>query len=107
MNVIVDTSVWSLALRRSKVPSGTAVLELAELICEGRVVMLGLVRQELLSGIKDTKQFQSLRDHLLGFVGLPTETADHEEAAALSDCIWLASVHASLANLQSSAAVPT
>jgi predicted nucleic acid-binding protein len=82
VNVIVDTSVWSLALRRSKVPTGTAVLELAELVREGRVVMLGLVRQELLSGIKDAKQFHSLRDHLLGFVDLPIETADHEEAAA-------------------------
>ena len=82
MNVLVDTSVWSLALRRAKRVDDTTPRELAELIREDRVVMLGPVRQELLSGIKVKAQFETLRDHLQSFPDLELETADYEEAAA-------------------------
>ena len=81
MNVLVDTSVWSLALRRAKqVDAGTS-RELAELIREGRVVLLGPVRQELLSGIKIKAQFELLRDHLRSFPDVELETADYEQVA--------------------------
>ena len=79
---MIDTSVWSLAFRRAKRLDDTAPKELAELIGEGRVVMLGLVRQELLSGIKLKAQFEQLRGHLRSFPDLELETADYEEAAA-------------------------
>jgi predicted nucleic acid-binding protein len=82
VNVVVDTSVWSLALRRAKRVDDAAPKELSELIREGRVVMLGPVRQELLSGIKVKAQFELLRGHLRSFPDLEIETADHEEAAA-------------------------
>jgi predicted nucleic acid-binding protein len=82
VNVLVDTSVWSLALRRAKRVDDTASTELAELIREGRVLMMGAIRQELLSGIKVKSQFELLRDHLQAFSDLPLESADHEEAAA-------------------------
>jgi hypothetical protein len=82
MNVLVDTSVWSLALRRAKRVDETTPRELGELIREGRVAMLGPVRQELLSGIKVKAQFELLRDRLRAFPDLELETADHEEAAA-------------------------
>ena len=52
MKVLVDTSVWSLALRRQETAEGPEVSELIELIRELRVQMIGPVRQELLSGIK-------------------------------------------------------
>lgn len=81
MNVLVDTSVWSLALRRAKRVDDTTPKELAELIGEGRVVMVGPVRQELLSGIKLKTQFELLRGHLQSFPDLELETADYEEAA--------------------------
>ena len=80
--MLVDTSVWSLALRRAKRVDDSAPKELAELIQEGRVVMLGPVRQELLSGIKVEAQFELLREHLEAFPDLELETADYEEAAA-------------------------
>jgi hypothetical protein len=83
MNVLVDTSVWSLALRRAKRVDETPSQELGELIQEGRVVMIGPVRQELLSGIKVKAQFDLLRDRLRAFPDLELETADHEEAAAV------------------------
>jgi hypothetical protein len=54
MNALVDTSVWSLALRRKTENLSTnerlLVAELSELIREGRARVIGLVRQELLSG---------------------------------------------------------
>lgn len=81
MNVLVDTSVWSLALRRASQPAHLYAEELAELVREGRVVMIGAIRQELLSGVRDTKQFAALRDHLRAFPDLPLETEDFERAA--------------------------
>ena len=81
MNVLVDTSVWSLALRRRRTRRVAETLELAELVREGRVVLLGAVRQELLSGIPDERQYATLREYLRAFPDLVLEAADHEEAA--------------------------
>jgi predicted nucleic acid-binding protein len=83
MNVLVDTSIWSLALRRAKRIDAKAPTELAELIREGRVAMIGPVRQELLSGIKVKPQFERLRDHLRSFPDLELEPSDYEAAAAV------------------------
>src|ERR1019366_5874548 len=84
MNVLVDTSVWSLALRR-KTESLNAtekflVAELSELIREGRARLIGLVRQELLSGIKTAEHYEKLRLHLRSFPDELIDTSDHEEA---------------------------
>lgn len=81
MNVLVDTSVWSLALRRAPLADAQASKELTELIREGRVTMLGAVRQELLSGVRGKAQFRRLRDHLRSFPDVAMESADYEEAA--------------------------
>ncbi len=82
MNVVIDTSVWSLALRRAKRINDGAPRELAELIQEGRVAMLGPVRQELLSGIKQKAQFELLRERLRAFPDLELDTSDYEAAAS-------------------------
>ncbi|MBU6366086.1 MAG: PIN domain-containing protein [Gemmatimonadetes bacterium] len=81
MNVLVDTSVWSLALRRATVQASPEVAELRELIREGRVEMVGAIRQELLSGVRDPSQFASLRDRLRAFPDLVLSADDHELAA--------------------------
>ena len=81
MNVLVDTSVWSLALRRGLTSDGPEVPELIELIKEARVQMIGPVRQELLSGIKSQSQFQKLRNHLRSFPDLELTIRDYEYAA--------------------------
>ena len=81
MNVVVDTSVWSLALRRTA-PRGLAVeRELAELVQEGRVLMLGPVRQEILSGVRQPTQLKTLRERLRAFPDIALRTEDYEEAA--------------------------
>lgn len=89
MNVLVDTSVWSLALRRRAEDLSAAekvlVGELTELIREGRACILGVVRQELLSGIKTTEQYEKLRTTLRAFPDETLETADHEAAARMSN----------------------
>jgi predicted nucleic acid-binding protein len=81
MKVLVDTSVWSLALRRQKRREDPAVQELRSLVDEGRVAMIGPIRQELLSGIRTFDAFQRLRDHLQPFQDESLETADFERAA--------------------------
>ena len=81
MKVIVDTSIWSLALRRSKDIENKYVEELEELIKEVRAQLIGPVRQELLSGIKSNKQYTTLKKHLRAFKDLNIETADYELAA--------------------------
>jgi hypothetical protein len=48
MNVLVDTCIWSLALRRSAPGDVPEVTELSELIQEQRVLIVGVIRQELL-----------------------------------------------------------
>jgi hypothetical protein len=61
MKVLIDTPIWSLALRREKALSrGEQVLiaELNELINEVRVALIGPIRQELLSGISNDEQFR-------------------------------------------------
>ena len=91
MNVLVDTSVWSLALRRKRndlnPQEGLHVHGLTELITEGRAKIIGLIRQEILSGIKNFAQFEKLRKYLRAFPDEPIGTTDHEVAArAGNDC---------------------
>lgn len=91
MNVLVDTSIWSLALRRRpqdlNPAEHAAVAELTSLIQEGRARIIGLVRQELLSGIKTSSQYEKLRGVLRSFPDEPVATADYEAAAkAGNDC---------------------
>jgi predicted nucleic acid-binding protein len=82
MSVIVDTSVWSLALRRRTLPdSSPAVSLLRDLITDDRVILLGTIRQEILSGVRSSEQFMRLRDYLRAFPDLELATEDYETAA--------------------------
>lgn len=85
MNVLIDTSVFSVALRRKdeslSMNERLLVAELSELIREGRARMIGLIRQELLSGIKTTEQYEKLKVHLRSFPDEVVDTSDYEEAA--------------------------
>jgi len=83
MKVIVDTSVWSLALRRDKQASFSTVEELQHIIHDHRVQMIGPIRQEILSGIRSESQFKKLQKHLDSFPDLPILTEDYVTAAKL------------------------
>ncbi|MHB8204845.1 MAG: type II toxin-antitoxin system VapC family toxin [Desulfomonilaceae bacterium] len=84
MKVIVDTSIWSMALRRAGATSKedqSLVYELNELISEVRVALIGPIRQELLSGISSQTQFEALKEKLRAFEDLPLNQQDYERAA--------------------------
>ncbi len=82
MKVIVDTCVWSLALRRQKPDHDHPfVIELQELVKEARVQLVGPIRQEILSGISNQNQFEKLKNILKTFHDLPLSTDVYEEAA--------------------------
>ncbi len=84
MKVLVDTSIWSLALRRKKALSReeqARIDELNELINEVRVAIIGPIRQELLSGISNDDQFRMLKERLRAFEDLPLVQTDYERAA--------------------------
>ncbi len=81
MKVLVDTCVWSLALRRGAAQESEHVRELRELIRELRAQLIGPIRQELLSGVKSRRQFGLLRDYLRAFEDVDLTTEDYEVAA--------------------------
>jgi predicted nucleic acid-binding protein len=86
MDVLVDTSVWSLVLRRKKALTGQDQAfadELRRLFKEGRARIIGAIRQELLSGTRAREQFELLRDALREFEDIPLPTACYERAAEL------------------------
>jgi predicted nucleic acid-binding protein len=81
MKVLVDTSVWSLALRRRRRSEEPAVEQLRWLIDQGRVAMIGPIRQELLSGVRTAESFERLRKHLRPYRDERLEMEDFERAA--------------------------
>lgn len=89
MNVLVDTSVWSLAFRRKpedlNAVEQTLVQELRQLVQEDRAQLLGVVRQQVLSGIKNHHQFEKLRQVLRPFPDEPLDIEDYERAADASN----------------------
>lgn len=84
MQVLVDTCVWSLALRRQNNKSPHAEI-LVELINENRVKMIGPIRQEVLSGIREQAQFNRLKKTLSVFPDIDIQTPDYEQAAEFSN----------------------
>lgn len=85
MTVLVDTTIWSLALRRrahqlSPEEKGL-VEEWADLVSSGRVALIGPVHQEVLSGIREAEVFEALHEKLSSFHYLPTLPGDFVQAA--------------------------
>ena len=89
MKVLVDTSVWSLALRRK--PGDLNHHErhltqrLAELIEDDRVVVIGPIRQEILSGIRSPVVFDRLRRRFRAYDDEALTAEDYESAAEIGN----------------------
>ena len=84
MKVLVDTCIWSQILRHKK-PNTDLSKKLKDLIKDGRVVMIGPIRQELLSGISEPSQFKKLRDKLSFFEDLTLSSEYFVKAAEFSN----------------------
>jgi predicted nucleic acid-binding protein len=87
MKILIDTPIWSKAFRRKKIQSEdkNIVDSLKYLIDEFMEVIIGPIRQELLSGISDEVIFNDLKEKLKGFNDFPIETIDYELAAEYSN----------------------
>lgn len=89
MQVLVDTSIWSLALRRSRAQlsdvENTITSELRDFIQDDRARIIGSIRQELLSGIRDPAQFERIKTYLRSFPDERSSADDYEQAARLSN----------------------
>jgi predicted nucleic acid-binding protein len=101
--ILVDTPVWSLALRR-KADDLTAgerrhTQVLYHIIDEGRAELLGPVRQELLSGLREERQFRRLRNYLRDFPDARVSMGDYEEAARASNQCRRAGISASAVDM--------
>jgi len=83
--VLVDSTIWSLALRRRShqlsVPEQELVAEWIELVSSGRAVLTGPIRQEILSGIRTEEAFEALRGKLSSFRYLEVLPGDYDQAA--------------------------
>ena len=79
--MLVDTSVWSLALRRVEQAPAPEAFELRRLIAAHVVEIIGPIRQELLSGVREPGHFNRLESHLAVFPDLPLAAEDYVTAA--------------------------
>jgi hypothetical protein len=86
---LIDTPIWSLALRRqtNQLPAHERGLveEWTALVQQRRVLLVGLVRQEVLSGIRDQRAFDRLRLALRAFPDEALGTEDFEDAARVAN----------------------
>jgi len=88
MTLLIDSCVWSLALRRKPAAvlsniERQMIASLTEAVQDGRVAIIGPIRQEILSGIREPTQFEKLRSTLEAFPDESLTTSDYEEAARL------------------------
>ena len=85
MKILVDTCVWSLALGRTPANLDEAEKQIVELlheiIMESRAVLIGPIRQEVLSGVREKRSFDRLQEHLSAFEEQPSSVEEYEAAA--------------------------
>lgn len=83
MNLFVDTSAWSLALRRDTTPESPVVERLRSGLDTGETVLTtGLVLQELLQGFHGARARAAIIER---FAALPLITPDRDDHVAAAD----------------------
>lgn len=84
MSVFVDTSVWSLALRRDAPPPSSQVRWLEQALQTGESIFTtGLVLQELLQGFTGPKARETIVDRFAALPLVIPDRVDHISAAEL------------------------
>jgi predicted nucleic acid-binding protein len=84
MNILVDTSVWSLALRRDS-PAGCKEVSRLEIALQGGegVFTTGIILQELLQGFNGPKTRRRIIETFAALPMIIPEKRDHIDAADL------------------------
>jgi len=83
MTVLVDTSVWSLALRRDRPANASAVAALTTVLESDLVVTTGLIVQELLQGFLPERTHAEIRRRFGALAAVQPTLDDHIAAAEL------------------------
>ncbi len=85
MKVLVDTPIWSYALRSQNKNYQPEIDTLTSLIRDQRAIIIGPIRQEILSGYSDPHKYQIIREKLSYFKNSPILDGDYELAAEFSN----------------------
>lgn len=85
MKILVDTPIWSFAFRSKNAAFENHVENLKGLIADQRVVIIGAIRQEVLSGYSDLEKFEILKDKLKYFENASIHDDDYIQAARFSN----------------------
>jgi len=85
LKVLVDTPIWSYALRSKNNACQTEIDALASLIRDQRALIIGPIRQEILSGYSDLHKFRIVKEKLSYFGNTPILDTDYERAAEFSN----------------------
>ena len=85
MNLVVDTSVWSMVLRRSRVEESSPYVRAfrSHVEADDGIFLTGNILQELLDGLRDKKEFDRLVKHLEPFPLISLERETYVAAAEL------------------------
>ncbi|MCP3887435.1 MAG: PIN domain-containing protein [Desulfobulbaceae bacterium] len=83
MKILVDTPIWSYALRSQNKKYQAEINELTLLIRDQKAMIMGPIRQEILSGYSDIRKYKKLREKLSYFENAPILDSDYELAAEL------------------------
>jgi predicted nucleic acid-binding protein len=85
LKVLVDTPIWSYALRSKNNEYQTEIDALTSLIRDQRALIIGPIRQEILSGYSDLSKYRIIREKLSFFGNVPILDTDYELAAEFSN----------------------
>ena len=81
--VLIDTNIWSAFLRRNNPADSIMKKNFFDIVESSRASIIGPIRQEILSGIREIEKFQRLREYLEGFEDEEVTTDDYVEAARI------------------------
>jgi len=83
--VVIDTNIWSTFLRRKNPEDQQLRNNIEMLLKENRISIIGPIRQEILTGIRDASKFLILREYLEAFEDEQISTETYENAAQIAN----------------------
>jgi len=83
--ILIDTCIWSHALRSISAEKSLTSEKLIRIIDNNQAKIIGAIRQELLSGYSNKKSYEILRQKLAYFPNQAIVDDDYEAAAEYSN----------------------